>query len=74
MKLPTINQLKKVAQRLPFKPKEPGPLAVIVDVGNVEYYKQRAIEFIRCDDLENAARLLTLAQVMKEIVRGPEPC
>lgn len=63
------TQLSKILNDCKFNPRESGPFKIIADVGNTDYYKTRAIEFITCADgscdskesLQSAIALLALA-------------
>lgn len=56
-----------------FDPNLPGPMKIVIDVGDSEYYKKRAVELIRstigldCEksqvDLTQAIQLLILAKL-----------
>jgi len=41
------TQIVKILNDCKFNPRKPGPLKVIADVGNTDYYCRRAIEFIK---------------------------
>ena len=45
-----------------FDPRAPGPMKVIADIGNQNYYKLRAIELIHEGRLIEATSILALAQ------------
>lgn len=57
----TQNDLRKTASSLVFNPKKPGPLKILADVNNLDFYKHRAILSIHEDNLEDAARCLLIA-------------
>ena len=40
----TISRLRKAMQKCVFDPREPGPMSLILDVDNPEYWERRAIE------------------------------
>lgn len=75
-KHPTKTQISKILNDCKFNPKLDGPLKVISDVGNTDYYMNRAVEFIteakslkRCGkspSLRNAIALLALAVANEE--------
>lgn len=58
----TKTLLKKVIKDVIPDPKGPGPFSIIADVGNIEYYDQRAIEAIRSGDRKLGIQLLILAE------------
>lgn len=58
----TKTLLRKVIKDVIPDPKAPGPFRVIADVGNTEYYDQRAIEAIRSGERVLAIQLLILSQ------------
>lgn len=64
------TQITKILNDCKFNPRVPGPLKVIADVGNTDYYCRRAIEFIKCstsnDGMKNAIALLALAIANEE--------
>lgn len=62
MKTITKTLLRKVVKDVIPDPKIPGPFRVIANVGNIEYYEQRAIEAIRSADRVLAIQLLILAE------------
>lgn len=43
----TYTQIKSFLNKCVFNPKKPGPLSIIADIGNANYYENRAIEFIK---------------------------
>lgn len=43
----TQTQIRNVLKAVTFNPKKPGPLKVIVESGNVDYFYQRAVEQLR---------------------------
>ena len=57
------TQVKKVLRECAFDPNAHGPLRIISDVGNVDYYIKRAKEELSQEtpDLQFAIRLLVLA-------------
>ncbi len=70
----TKTKITQILNACKFNPRIPGPLKIIADVGNNEYYKSRAIEFITGangiaddkEDLEYAISLLALAIANEE--------
>lgn len=72
----SLTQIRKTLQQCQFNPKEPGPMKVIADTGNKEYYLLRAMETIQgarelanpTKELRQAIGLLALALV--EIENG----
>ncbi len=58
----TKTLLRRTIKDVMPDPKEPGTFRVIADVGNIEYYEQRAIEALRDGDRILAIQLLILAQ------------
>lgn len=75
----TRNQLAATLRESVFTPSKPGPMQVVLDVGDVNYYIRRALEFVtfasenftpdsRIMYLENAITLLAVAkfQLKKE--------
>lgn len=40
------RQITKALREAAFTPNKPGPLKIIADVGNTDYYITRAIEFL----------------------------
>ena len=77
MKTITKTLLRKVIKDVIPDPKAPGPFRVIADVGNCQYYDQRAIEAIRSGERVLAIQLLILAEATGslrssgEMERGP---
>jgi hypothetical protein len=55
------TQLQRILRESVFDPNEPGPLKVISDVGNVDYYRNRSIELISDGNLKLAIAVLALA-------------
>lgn len=58
-----VTQIRKILRELAFDPRKPGHLKPIAEVGNPEYYRKRAIEFLmngKKRDIENAITLLSL--------------
>lgn len=73
------SQLRTVASKLAFAPSEAGPLKVVVDAGNADYWTNRAVEFILqhletkgTEPLYAAAQLLVLAIAKLEADSDPE--
>ncbi len=71
----TKTKITQILNACKFNPRIPGPLKIISDVGNPDYYKNRAIEFIEqsklegCGErecLERAISLLALAIANEE--------
>ena len=69
----TKRQLQATLRESVFTPRDPGPLKVIIDVGNRDYYLRRAKEFIdisldlkSCSALTTAISLLALAKICTE--------
>ena len=71
------TQISKKLKDSVFAPNKPGPLKIIADVGNSDYYITRAIELLRRSevqekaDLKRAMRvdaisLIALARVISE--------
>ena len=71
--LPSKTKLNKFYNTfVAFDPRLPGPMKVITDVGNNDFYRRRAIECIHEGSAENlimAMRLLLLAGAAED---GPE--
>lgn len=44
---PKYTQICEFLRRCFFNPNKPGPLSIIADIGNPNYYEMRAIEFIK---------------------------
>ena len=73
MSRPTKSLISKILNTCKFNPRVPGPLRIISDVGNTDYYMNRAIEFIegakhenQRDRLLSAIALLALAIANEE--------
>ncbi len=70
------TQITKKLRESAFAPNNPGPLKIIADVGNSEYYIKRAIEMLRhsevqCSEKQKRSRvdaisLIALARVLDE--------
>ena len=43
----SLTKIRNLLKEIPWNPKTPGPMAIISDVGSVEFYEHRAIEEIR---------------------------
>lgn len=46
MSLVSLTQIRKVLRNCQFNPREPGPMKVVADCGDKNYYMTRAIEMI----------------------------
>lgn len=46
-KVPSRKSLRETLNESAFDPREPGPLKVIVESADANYYEQRAMEYIR---------------------------
>jgi len=73
----SLKALRKQLTKTMFDPREPGPMKIIADVGNIQYYVMRGIEFshmanqaVTSDDaavhLRNAMRCMLLALVIED--------
>ncbi len=73
----TKGKIDAALRSVSFKPTDPGPMRVILDVGDADYFMKRAEEFLisasnsptkaqRKDRLEMALRLTALALVYDE--------
>ncbi len=70
------TQIAKKLRESVFAPNKPGPLKIIADVGNSEYYIKRAIEMLRHSEVQeelvqkqsrvDAISLIALARVLDE--------
>lgn len=58
----TLTKIRKVLRDAAVNPRKPGPIRIIADVGNPDYYDNRAIEAIKSGDRGLALTLLALAQ------------
>lgn len=75
----SLTQLKAILRESAFDPRKPGPFKVITDVGNVDYYINRAIELCYEAQTSNkpdailmkAISLLALARVTGKDKCGP---
>jgi hypothetical protein len=47
MKPISLTRVRKFLQLVQFNPNLPGPIKIISDVNNPDYFENRAIEFIR---------------------------
>lgn len=83
MKLPSATQINKALSEIRFNPAKPSPtMGIILESGNSEYFRNRAIELIRGagkkskrEDNILAVRLLLVAALMDspyEVVRKPK--
>lgn len=61
-----VKKIKQILSESAFDPNQPGPLKVITDLQNAEYYRMRAIELIREGQLKLAISLLALARAENE--------
>ncbi len=43
----TYTSIKSFLNKCVFNPKKPGPLSIISDIGNPDYYERRATEYIK---------------------------
>jgi hypothetical protein len=73
MKNPSKTAIIKILRECVFDPREPGPMKIIADVGNQEYFITRAIELLSTekqlliqDELIQAIRLLVLAKMANQ--------
>lgn len=46
MKKPSLTNIRKQLSSLAFDPRKPGPMAVITDVADLQYFRGRALELI----------------------------
>ena len=53
-KNPTKAAIRKILSECVFNPREPGPLKVIADVGNEDYYITRATELLKRAETDQA--------------------
>jgi len=42
----SLTQIRDILRSCQFNPKKPGPMKVIAEVGNPQYYRLRAIELL----------------------------
>ena len=73
---PSKTAIAKVLREAVFDPREPGPLKIIADVGQADYYVRRAQEFlvppvagspvVPSLNIKNAIALLALAVVTND--------
>ena len=50
------TQISKKLRDSTFAPNKPGPLKIIADVGNSDYYIKRAIEMLRHSEIQGEVR------------------
>lgn len=60
--LPSKTAIKKILMESAFDPRKPGPMKVIADIRNHDYYKLRAIELIHEGRLIEAISVLAMAR------------
>ncbi len=66
----TYTQIKAFLNRCVWNPRIPGPLKIISEIDNAEYYEQRAIEFIKEANCLNTINDLTLANYDDKIIKA----
>jgi len=44
---PSYTDISAFLRKCFFNPRKPGPLNIISDIGNAEYYEMRAIEYVK---------------------------
>lgn len=77
MKKITVKQIRSFLSTCKFNPNEPGPLKIILETNNPNYYEMRAIEFIREarasfnlkdyeEKIQKAIQLLILANLVQK--------
>lgn len=57
----SLTQIRKILKQAVFNPRKPGPMKIVAEMGNSQYYKMRAIEAISNNELYQAIKLLALA-------------
>lgn len=76
----TKRELAAILRESVFAPNKPGPLKVIMDVGDSRYYMQRALELILLSlksptdeqKLDYLGQAITLLAMAKHSIRTPE--
>lgn len=56
----SLTQIRKILSQSAFNPRKPGPMKVIADVGDPNYYRQRALELITHDGKQNIKQAIGL--------------
>ena len=80
MMKPSKTSIKKALSEAAFDPRKPGPMQIIMETGNAEYYIQRAREILAVyldapipDKLDQAMALIALAKVTMVTKVEPKP-
>lgn len=58
--LPSKTALRKILKASEFDPRAAGPLKIIADVGNKDYYRSRAIELISDNTTKSVQQAISL--------------
>ena len=57
---PSKREIQKALSDCAFNPREPGPMQIIADVGDLNYYRHRAIEELKNADNGCARKAIQL--------------
>jgi hypothetical protein len=56
----TNKMIKAALQQATFNPQLPGPMKIVAEANNLDYFRHRAIESIHAGNLKQAIQLLAL--------------